>query len=309
MFLGVGCLALDSLIDVWHGRHHHTGRNYHAARGWLEHAGQAAPRRDGETLITLIGNSQGFASAVPDSVGYAARLTERLTSSVGPTRVLNWCIEGGRGPEFVILGATSARVEPDIVLLVTAPSNFRTFGDARTQTGSPVTGWASDTKRLLGLEETRERLPRAFIEAHITRSDRMDIAVGNRFRPWRYRYVPVGRLTAVPVLQPLLLGFAPPTHPGRLEHPALDQELVHQYLAATRDVGQRNLFVIMPLRSHRREQAAEAIRELRRTVENAGREFLDLSATVPDTLFLDGTHFNEEGHAFMARTLAGLLSP
>lgn len=135
-------------------------RNPHFRRGWVDFT-SPRPRRPGERLIIVIGNSQGFFSETTDgSLAYPSRLRALLVKAdPGHSHlVANWSIPGGAGPEMALLGARAAAHRPDVVVLVTYATNF-----TGVHAGKPLSFSISDIDQLAYLPEVRQSLSPWFL--------------------------------------------------------------------------------------------------------------------------------------------------
>ena len=315
---------LAGLGNAWHATHPVTMRNHHFARGWLHHAGRSRPHGTNETLVILIGNSQGFGNEVTDDQTYARLLQAHLTPRWGQTRVLNWSLPGATGQEFVILAAQAQRMNPDVLVLVTAPGNFdASLGEFDSHRKRPAPWW-TDVYRLLGNADVRRLLPRPFLSQYFSHADYIDIGLCRLSELWSHRHIPVSwfaqfhtfqrfepswqRETILyPARTPGVQRGAFMTTPGRNEIHHVSRPLLSAYLTVAEKVVGRSYFFVMPLHSRRRDAVSESISELRQWVASTNHEFVNISATVPDELFIDMTHLDANGHATLARILAARL--
>ena len=324
LLLLVSGTLLTALLERWHDTHPATMRNHHYARGWLEHAGEARPRGTNENLVVLIGNSQGFGLEVSDAQSYARLLQDHLTRRWGNTRVLNWCLPGATGQEFVILAARAQRLNPDVLLLVTGPGNFdAALGefDAREKQPKP---WLSDVYRLLGDPKVRRRLPRSFLSQYFSLSDFVDGGLSNTSKLWRHRHVPVSwfaqfrtfqqfepSMQREAILWPLRIpGYTPQeaiSAPTQEDIRAVSPTLLNHYLDVAGKVARHRYFVVMPLHSLRRRDVTESVSAFRRLADHPNHQFLDISALVPDDSFITPTHVDAQGHISIAGTIAARL--
>jgi hypothetical protein len=232
-----------------------------------------------------------------------------LAERLGPVRVLNWCVTGGAAPDFIVLGAAAARLDPDIVILMASPRNFDASLKDQRKGRHPFRRWASDSHWLVAFPEIRRHLPDGFVSATFDPADRLGLELGRRLPLWRARYVPAGRLMrneAFRHFQPG--GILPPVLPERPPHRVSD-ELFGFYAGATKTIGGRRIVVRMPLVSRRRPSTEVGGQALRDLAISSGQEFWDLSAAVPDDRFRTASHVDAEGHEIIARELAARLAP
>jgi hypothetical protein len=315
---------LAALRNAWHTTHPVMMRNHHFARGWLDHAGRARPSGTNETLVILIGNSQGFGSEVSDTQTYAQLLQTHVTRQWGQTRVLNWSLPGATGQEFVILAAQAQRLNPDVLVLVTGPGNFdASLGEFDTRRKKPAPWW-TDVYRLLGDPKVRDRLPRSFLSQYFSPADYLDIGLCRLSRLWSHRHVPVSWFARFRTFQRFepswqreailyparMTGFplrAAKTAPVENDVHQVSRTLLNHYFEVADKVAGRRYFLVMPIHSQRRREISESISELRRSADRANHEFMNFSAAVPDELFMDMTHLDKQGHATFARSIAARL--
>lgn len=313
-------IVLCFWFDRWHAGLSDR-RNPHFRRTWVEHVYGASPKQDGEKLIVIIGNSQGYGREIEDGRTYAALLERSLSSKSGATvRVLNWSIPGGAGPEFVLLAAAAIRVRPDAVVLVSSPGNYARMRSDPGSGGSGCARWASDAHFLLAFHDVRRYIPEPFIRRFTSCATRAEAWIGRFFRLWRYRDLPASWVSfhgwfSLPENR-LRAGRwtwffrNSETRRGRRLPPAggLDLASLDFFLEALSGTRFRKVFVLMPVHSAARGRYPDFAGEVRSRFDEAGGELWDLSSTVSDGHFLSVSHMNEQGHIRMAHLLEERLT-
>lgn len=314
--------ALDAAVGTRRPVPPEERRNPYFRRGWTEHTRSAKPKQPGEHLVVIISNSQGYARELADAHAYPSLLEAQLAGRLHqPVRVLNWSIPAGVGPEFVLLGAAAAGLEPDVLLLIAGPGNFETPW-LRIDTGVPRPfGWPSDCRYLLGYGEVRRRIPASFRAQYVRPIDGVDIALGRVASPWRIRGLPAAWFAQFAPLRPFLRApeeetwfydpIRPPAAPNRTFPPvAIDRQLLHDYLTATSGLPRtRRLLVAMPVHSRRRGRAPDFPANLRPAWTAAGADVWDCRAILADDQFIFTTHATRDGHRVFADHLAERLAP
>jgi len=272
------------------------------------------PKKAGEYLIVVIGNSQAFGREVEDHETYAAVLAGSLAVKTGRRiRVVNWGIPGGCAPEFIVLGAAVSRLDPDVILLAVTPGNFRkNYARMDKETGRRKP-WASDSHYLLAYRDVRRGVSGDFVRHLFGPLDYLEIGLGHIWRPWRYRHLPAAWLARFQTLSPLLKHQRKETWffgesrlmniRRRSSTTRIHWDFVDAYLDATSDTAPRRVVVSMPLHSRRQGENPGFMETVRLRFEAAGGEGWDLSAALPDKAFVSATHLNVEGHVRMAERL------
>ena len=69
-----GCLLLNQAWDAWLAQQVEQDRNPCRLHGWREFIARTEPRRENESLILLLSNSQGYGREVDSSLTYAQQL-------------------------------------------------------------------------------------------------------------------------------------------------------------------------------------------------------------------------------------------
>lgn len=316
-------------------------RNPLFRRDWPHFVKQAEPAREGERLIVVISNSQGYGREFYDHETYAALLQKTLRLRE-PTRVLNWSIGGGVGPEFTLLAAAAHRLRPDRVVVVSPASAFREiFWQDETGRGR-LTRRASDLWKLAAYPEIRGHLPDAYrrhylplpisLDALLARTfrilDRRDLVVWALYpRSWK---APFGRRPLAQVWGTSLHLSVEPTHAadprrqqsaGKKRRRRLARSLEVQppasplrlelldHLLETLPAESDPVFVLMPSYSRSRLKYEDFPAAARARARATGVDFLDLQSAIPNHDFRSTAHFNRRGHRRMARILAHYLSP
>ena len=316
---GIG-LLLDAAFGAWWRSIDQGGRNPLFRRAWREHVRGAEPRRDGDELIVLITNSQGYGREVAEARAYPALLEGLLNErSPRPVRLVDWSLPGGSAPEFTLLCAAAHRLRPDVVLVASSPANFNA-SLLEPQTGGLVQQpWSSDTPHLLAFADVRRRVSPEFLERYFSPLERADLRLSAVFRPWRYRRLPSAWLSRFEALRPF------ESHPGietwffgPIEHPAeilnirlrapVSWTLADEVVRALAEPSFRPLFVVIPRHSVQGELPDEFRDGMRTRFESIGGGFLDLSRALPDERFQTATHLTAAGHRELARLLADWLA-
>jgi len=344
LFMLLGSWGLGALLGARLDRGREgTLRNPHSDRDWLRHVSSSPARREGERLIILISNSQGYGFAVPDDRTYAALLQERLAAEGGAVRVLNWSIRGGAGPEFVLLAAAAHRLDPSLVLALVTPGNFTE--SALTQRGLdlPLSGFASDAYQLAALPEVRAHLPKHFRSQYLDFPTRIDAYLARVSKLWRFRDMPVelmrpawleraeqrqrhklrrgeaarrrrgraagrtGRPNQTGPNRTFVLA-QPAGASDRPDPAAVRYDLLEDLLAATRD-SSRFVLAWMPVRSSKPGSRARFIAKTGRMSTATGAELWDLRTAVPNWEFEDRVHLSASGHLRLAELLVDRLGP
>ena len=317
---GIG-LALDAAFGAWHRSLGPSHRNPLFRRAWSEHVRGAEPKREGEKLIVLITNSQGYGREVSDAQTYPALLEGLLRMrEQRPVRLLNWALPGGSAPEFTLLCAAVHRLRPDLVLLLSNPTNFSAALLRPLEGGLVRQPWSSDTPHLLAFEDVRQRVTSDFIERYFDTPERFDQRVSAAVRPWRYRSLPVAWSMRFEALRPFERYPATETwffgairHPDRImtirPRAPVSWKLVDEVVQALGRPSFRTVFVDIPRHSVQGEQQAGFHDGVRERFEAIGGSALDLSRALPDEHFQTATHLTAAGHARLAAILADRLLP
>lgn len=313
-------LLLDGAFGAWRRSVEHSHRNPLFRRGWREHVRGVEPKREGEKLIVLISNSQGYGREVSDAETYPALLEGMLNERwQRPVRLVNWSLPGGSAPEFTLLCAAAHRLRPDIVLVASSPANFNASLLVSQMGGLVQQPWSSDIPHILAFEEVRRRVSPAFLERYFSALERIDLCVSAVFRPWGYRSLPSAWLMRFEALR------AFERHPanetwffGHIEHPAriipihprapVSWTLVDEVVRALDEPIVRPVFVAIPRHSVQGELDDEFRDGMRGRFESIGGSFLDLSRALPDVHFQTATHLSADGHKQLAHLLADRLA-
>ena len=189
--VGAVNIAAGAALDAHFLGRDGDARNPNYRRLWPEYVLDTLPKREGELLVILISNSQGYGPELPAELIYPVRL-ERLLSErwQRPVRVANWSMQSGNAPDFVALAAAAPRLDPDVTLLLTSPRNFSQ--KFRMQQGEPIglDYGLPDTRRLIGYAGVRARLPRSFTDYYVHTNELLDATLARLMPLWRYRDLP-----------------------------------------------------------------------------------------------------------------------
>jgi len=295
-----------------------ASRNPAFRRNWPAWIAAAEPKRAGETLVVLLGNSQGFGREVAERDVYAARLGPLVAERSGrPARVVNWAVPGGGALEYVIAAAAAHRLRPDVVLLVSGPGNFKR---ATWKEPASLGRTGSDLRFALADASIVERLPARFRDRFVHANDRVDAWLAGTIPLWRYRDLPRSwLLTAFP----LLAAFEKDRGQDRwyFDHgeaerriepwkpwpasPAL-RDVVVDALAAH---DGRAIVVRMPVHSTLQGHHPAWLPRLARRATRLGVESVDLRHALPDDVFQTASHLDARGHARLAAMLAEIVAP
>jgi len=277
----------------------------------------AEPRRDGETLVLLLGNSQAYGREVGDGEIYAARLAPLLQARTGrPARVVNWAVPGGGALEYVLAAAAAHRLRPDVVVLVTSPGSF---GRAAWKDRGSLERTSSDLRYLLADPSIRERVPARFLERYLHANDRIDAWLACNLPVWRYRDLPRSWLpSAVPAFEAFEKDGGQERWLFRLGgRRRLEPFAAAPTSAALRDVvletiaalDSRALVVRMPVHSTLQDHHPAWLENVGRVAGAHGIESVDLHAALADDAFVSVTHLDAGGHQRLAAMLAPLIAP
>lgn len=310
--VGLGML-LDAAWTPLAGAH----RNPAFRRNWPAWVAAAEPRRSGETLIVLLGNSQGYGREVSEDDIYAARLGPLVSARSGrPTRVVNWAVPGGNALDYVLTAAAAHRLEPDVVLLMTSPGSL---GRWLWRHADGVEASGSDLAALIGDPAVRDHLPARFVERFVHANERVDAWLAGIVPLWRYRDLPRSWLVAaVPALATFekdsgqerwFFGEAGERRIEPWEQNPTSAALRDITLDALAGVGARRLVVRMPVHSTLQGHNPAWLPNVARAAVSRGVEAIDLRAVLPDDVFHTATHLDAAGHERLANVLAELLAP
>lgn len=286
-------------------------RNPNFRRGWPEYIASFPPRREGELVVLVLANSQGYAPEIPSRQAYPALLQHLLRQSGLPARVVNWSAPAGQYFDFLLFAAAARDLRPDHILVVTSTGMFGASSVPRRERAA----WASDAHHLLADGEFRHRLPPRHRSAWLPAALWPDLMLARLYPAWRWRTRPVERAARRPPALWLLPGggqwlrtqrnipgVLPP--PERLSfQKAAFLDFAHVLQAACPDVT----MVRMPLRSDRRQLGGLSWKPFQTHCRDAGLNALDLARLVPDAEFITYSHMQVEGHRRVAAALAGLF--
>ena len=135
-----------------------THRNPYGDRFWRPYT--APQPRNGEQLIIVITNSQGYLQESDPALGYPAQL-EGLLNAQNPAHksiVANWALPGANAAEHIILAARAADHRPDLVLIASFSNNF-----SEDQTTHPLSYANNDVEQMAYLPQVRRRLSDGFL--------------------------------------------------------------------------------------------------------------------------------------------------
>lgn len=313
--LAVG-LLLNQAWDAWLAQQVEHDRNPCRLHGWREFVARAEPRRENESLILLLSNSQGYGREVDSSLTYAQQLKALERRRGRPARVVNWSVPGWNYNDMITLTAAAQRLNPSAILLVFSPRDFR----PAELDGKAVSRWTSDLFYLLGDAEVRQRIPRELRPAMADLSLWADIAVGSLWPAWRARTLPAALLSLHTPLGSFLDAdnttrwFGTPRPQRPVANPPragailpVDPSRVEVLLRALRDAAPFVCMVNMPLRSDARADEPLSWREIEKLCRKRGLRTCDLYDGIPDDGFVSKTHFNAHGHGHMAERLSEVL--
>lgn len=315
----VGAAALDARFLNGDQR----ARNPNFRRLWPEYVLHTEPKRDGEALVVLITNSQGYGPELPERFIYPVRLEQLLTERwQKPVRVVNWSVQSGNATDFVTLAAAAPRLDPDVTLVIASPRNFgRQF---RMQQGEPIglDYGLPDIPRLIGYADVRELLPASYTAQYVHPNELLDTALARVMPLWRYRDLPQLVAFDYPALRHFTRGAdqqnwrhrepAAPTWREQalqdLPVPLLSWELVDELAETLAELPGRRIFALMPSHSTTNHDFPSFPRRAGAHFEAAGVESWDLSGVVEDRHFITVSHMKETGHEAFAHVLAERLS-
>lgn len=311
-----GCLALNQAWDTWLARQVERDRNPCRLRGWREFVDRTEPRRENESLILLLSNSQGYGREVASPLTYARQLQVIRQGHGGPVRVVNWSVPGWNYNDMITLTAAARRLKPSAILVVFSPRDFRPENPG----GKAVSRWTSDLFYLLGDAQIRQCIPRDVRPAMADLSLWADIAVGSLWPAWRARTLPAALLSLHTPLGSFLDAenttrwFGTPRPLRRIANPPragavlpVDAYRVDIFLRVLRDAAPFVCMVNMPLRGDARADEPSSWREIEQLCRERGMRTCDLYDGIPDDGFVSKTHFNSHGHGLMAEKLSEVL--
>lgn len=296
----------------WTGSLGSAPRNPHYSRGWPEYIAATPAKREGEFLVVLISNSQGYGMELPFEKNYASRLQGLLRHRGSPVRVVNWSIPGARYEDFLLASASAAGLRPDQIIVVLPTTVLGGKGRARG------TGWkgSSDLYRRWSDAGFRGRVPEAVWTASITPRMKPGLWLGSVYPAWCWRGAPVGWLARHRLLADLL----PEEREWVWQRPRAELERrgttspaavgMNPAAAVTLlEVLQRScpqvLAVQMPFRSDWRVDPDRAWAPFAALARKRGVETLALRGALPDAFFISHSHLTSGGHRQMAQILAG----
>ncbi len=322
LFILLGTLLTSFLIKQNTRKIAIEKRNAFVNQMWVPHVFQSDKGKADELLVIIISNSQGFDKQLQDQQLYPNKLEEHLAKLVNkPVRVLNWSIFGGNAPEFVLLGAATNRLNPDILLLIATQRNFNErylLLNPKTESHYP---WGSDTQLLLGYWDVTRHVPIEFVSHFFNFRDLIEIGLARIWPSWHYRQMPLMHLRenqpfkhAEPHLRKELYPYGGTDEARVLErleayrkHKLTGWNLVEYFLSSTASLKTRKIYVEMPRRPRREFSLKEEQEQFYRTLNSGGFEIRDLSSSIPETLFLGDLYLKPEGHELFAQNLAELI--
>lgn len=280
-------------------------RNTRGDLNWVEYT-RPRPKRPNERRIILISNSQGYGREMLDTSLIYPKQLERLLNARDPRHtytVANWSMDGGGGPEMVVLTARAVQHHPDAILLIAYSENFT---DKRSR--RPLSYAKSEVQSLAYVGEVRRRLSPWFVETfQVTRPIGWLSARSGLIR-CRESFIEPGR--------PIQFGKA---HFGKVRKlrswKGRGTELLEEaYRAASQAKGARFVIVGMPLNeqgfSASTMPRAQGYIDAARTVlaSKPGTAVLDATHLFPPEQFLTPDHFTANGHRAFAEWLADQLN-
>jgi hypothetical protein len=317
-------LAGAALLDAHFLGAKDRTRNPNYRRLWPEYVLSAPPKADGETLVLLIGNSQGYGPEIPERMIYPTLLAKELTERAGkPVRVENWSVQSGNAPDFALLSAFAHRIRPDVTLLMTSPRNFSEKFRIQKGEHMGLDFGLPDIRRLAGYADVRANLSESFRDFYLDTNELLDASLG-RFMPlWRYRDLTRVLPNRIPELMPFSKGaeqqhwlFENPEQPRwkrqhvqRLPVPLVSWDLVEESAHALGTIPGRRIFARMPSHSMTNTDFPSFVKRAGVYFEAEGAEVWDLRQLIDDDGFITVSHLNERGHAALAHALAERLGP
>lgn len=313
MLLVIEFLAKTYLFNVETFGHSltHT-RNPAYRRGWVEYTAPVEITTD--RLIILITGSQAWAPEIADDNAiYPYLLENRLNENSSESyTVLNWAVPGLDFPEYVILMSRLAAFDPDLVLFIV---DWKDMIDNLSQ---PLSVYGTDVIRLAYHPAIRKNLSTPFLDQHKAH-DPLD-AIQNLFY--------VGLLHSYLLVdEPSHWGhtldeeFVQSRHYGRIRNNTLDdwQDNTDWYLINTMatyltSIGETPLITIASPQYFGWYDAdtQEKIRTLAEHVQQLWGslsfvQVVDGIEWIPQELFFNAAHFDENGHKLMAEKLYPLI--
>ena len=285
-------------------------RNPFYRRAWPEFT-TPVPPREGERTVIVMSNSQGFFRESADgSKSYVPLLGDLLREAEPerPTRVLNWSIDGGNSPEWIVLSARAAETEPDLIVVVSWIANYTSRRLRR-----PLSYMISDVNQMAYEPEVRRYLSDRFLDAFDVQDPLGWLSVNSGLVRLRDRFVEPRHdrwsFVSVPPPPDIDLSKVPMT-----VRPWVDRStLLLEELAGTLDRAvpdSRVLFVSMPVCGNALKPAdwprmrgfLPRCREI--LADRPDIEMLEAIDVVDADLFYTPVHLNPEGHEVFARWLS-----
>ncbi len=304
-------LIVDLAWKAWYAGLADTGRNPWFRRAWSDYVDHTPPRREGERLIILLSNSQGYGREMACEDTYAGQLRSRFAVADTPTRIVNWSVPGGQFTDLITLAAAARSKQPSSIIAVVSPGSFTVPESVERA----LALWVSDTYRLLADPTIREALPEPLLQEARDLRLRIDIAAGRMGAAWRIRTLPSALLACNPSLapffhpqesinwfgrQPGLDAWTPVwrTSPNR----TFEMWRYEAFLDQLTQAAPVSILIDMPLTERVRAGRTTPPDILAAAAAARGVRYLDLSADIPDQSFITATHLNLAGHdAFAAR--------
>ena len=289
-----------------------------------------------EILIVIISNSQGYAREISDESTYSSLLEKQFAVKRGKkVRVLNWSIPGGVAPEFAVLLAAAIRLEPDVFLFISSPTNFEKKWMKLREDGSRKI-WASDSYQLIGFSNIRKYLPQQFLSHFFRPIDYLYIYFERFSKPLMYKELLISKLMKVEWLRPFekypdaenwFFKAAPSREKYREEYAnflkseisndkqrkkvigenEVSQELIDYFFNVSDKLTGKKIYISMPIHSVKSNKDILLRDEFSGKFEAEGFVVKDFSQKIPDNHFITLTHFDESGHSIMAMLLSDLV--
>lgn len=257
-----------------------------------------ARKEPGVRRVVVLGDSMVEAVQVPRSQNLCSRLEATLGEG---TEVLNMGIAGaGQAQEYLVLQDQAARAEPDVVVLCVYATNDVYNNSPRLEAKRDKPFFVEREGRLELVSGGMAVRPEPWLEGPLWEASGLYRLVVRNVHGLRER----------PVADPHEV-FAAAVGPEWDEAWSVTRALLRAMGEETRAQGARLLVVLLPGREQLRNGTDESHRRLASVCRELGLECLDLVPTFRAAsgklYFARDEHLTAEGHALVAREVAGRL--
>ncbi|HMP89957.1 MAG TPA: hypothetical protein PJ991_07140 [Kiritimatiellia bacterium] len=308
-----GIYLSNRLWFAWYAQLPPSPRNHAFHFVWEEYLDGTKPRRENETLLVIVSNSQGFGWEVQPREIYPHVLETIRRENAESFRVVNWSIPGARFHDILIAIAAARKIDPTHLAVITSPRTVSKTPPPR----KAINTWTSQLFYKLRDKVVREQIPKEIISDMTDVPMKTQMIIGEAWPAWRNRSLPSALIAEYKPLAPFFeirgaaLWFRFPelrhNNPRRRReprtNPIVDERKARHLIEIAANAAPHVFWINMPVRSTWRFEEETAWNDLTELIKQTNIHAINMADALPDEAFISQAHFGREGHRMFAEKL------